>query len=193
MTGALYVKRFYDEVLSKRLDAVPASSSPKPESASSKVRKMYDRLSMSESSPSAFMISMIPVGYVIATQYLHDERGMSKEEARKALLGLMARFISGAPDKAAAAKYLRKMEGFTRSNMGSCDERCVWYEWEPLTSLVDEALKGTEVTSNGREEDGVSADRRGQGPDEPDQGEVQPDLRRDVGGEAGDLGFGQDH
>jgi len=192
MTGALYIKRFYDDVVSKRLDAAPTASQPKVETASSKVKKMYDRLSMSEASPSGFMISMVPVGYVISAQYLHDERGMSRDEIRKALLGLMSRFVSGSPDKAAAIACLRKMERFTKNNMGACDARCVWYDWEPLAALVGEVEKGTEDSRNGREE-GVSADGGGQGPAAPDPGQVQPDLRRDLGGEAGHLRPDQDH
>ena len=171
MTGALYVKRFYDEVLSKRLDASPTESQPVAESASSKVRKMYDRLSMSESSPSSFMISMVPVGYVVSAQYLHDERGMSKEEIRKALLGLMRRFVSGSPDKAAAIKYLRQMEKFTKNNMRACDARCVWYDWVPLAALVDEVETAEKETIHEPEE-GVPADGGGQGPVQPDQGQV---------------------
>jgi hypothetical protein len=190
MTGALYVKRFYDDVISKRLDVVPSSSVPKVESASSRVKKMYDRLSMSEPSPSGFMISMVPVGYVISSQYLHDERGMGKDEIKKALFGLMRRFVSGSPDKAAAVACLRKMERFTKNNMGACDTRCVWYDWEPLAALVNEVER--EEIQDGREE-GVPADGSGQGLVVPDQGEVQPDIRRDLGGEEGNLGPGQDH
>ena len=190
MTGALYVKRFYDEVIAKRLDVVPSSTAPSAESTSSKVKKMYDRLSMAESNPSGLMISMVPIGYVISAQYLHDERGMSKDEAKKALLGLMRRFVSGASDKAAAIRYLRKMEGFTKEKMPSCDARCVWYDWVPLASLVDQVES---EESRHEPEEGLSPDGGGQNPVKPDSGQVQPDIRRDVGGEEGHISPVQHH
>lgn len=158
MTGALYVKRFYDEVLAKRVDAPPPSSvvSPKPESASSKIRKLYERLALNESSPTGMMIAMVPIGYVISTQYFYDEKGFDKEESRKALLGLMSRFISVSPNKTAAVEYLQKMSYFTKQNMGSCDSRCVWYDWAPLEGLVEEAERKAEGGQDGK--DGIPPD-----------------------------------
>jgi len=142
LTGSVYIKRFYDEVLSKR----NMSDVFETETTGAKVRKIYDTILSYEKNKQTLMIAFVNAGYILSGQFLYDEKNMTEEDSQNYILSLMTEFISTSSDRDKAIEFLRRIEDSTKSNMESCKNGCIWYDWEVKCKwMLDKSIEVSKI------------------------------------------------
>lgn len=148
MTGAVFVRKFFDEVIKRRVKGqaeTPSSKLSGGRDIASEipiVAEAYKQFQGSECNNALLVITACSFGYQLFGQYLHEEKGVSEEDLFDHVLGIMTRFVSEASDKAMAEETLREIEEKSSLNIASCDARCVWYDWRSKCGgLVDKAIE----------------------------------------------------
>jgi len=146
LSGAVFIKRFYDEVIGRRKLKNPMLEPAiisKADEVSGLVEQMFSEFKAAYDDPHKFTLKMVSNGFAMAAQYLHDEKELSDSECRQRIIHLMAEFIKSIPDHAKAVKYLRKGLITTKEHAPLLrKETCIWFEWEPKTKdLIDVAIQ----------------------------------------------------
>lgn len=159
LEGAVYLRRFYEEVLKKRKQKV---SEAKPNATMRETQlneieafidEAYDAIRSAEQigNENRIALAMVSCGYALAAQYFHDEHGMDASQCRQRIIAVMAGFIKRNEDPKAAVAFLRKgIKNTETCKVFLLSETCVWYNWEERTKdLIEVSVQQSGVSIDG--------------------------------------------
>lgn len=141
--GAVYIKRFYDEVIARRKNNQTLITPSIAEEMAIELEQIFLEFREKHNDQCGFIIKIAKNGYALAVQYLHDECEMSEEECREYILKAMIYFYKQAPDKEKAIEFFKAGVGSTeRKEKLLLSDTCIWYSWkEKIAGLVETAIE----------------------------------------------------
>lgn len=150
LSGAVYIKRFYDEVIARRQlknPIIETAIKSKADEFAGLVEQMFNEFRNSYEDNYQFALKIVSNGYAMAAQFLHDEKDMTDSECRQRIIYIMAEFIKSVPTHAKAVKHLKTGLITTKEHAPLLrKETCIWFDWEEKTrDLIEVAIEKSGV------------------------------------------------
>jgi hypothetical protein len=146
--GAVYVQRFYNEVLRRKAGVVVDTVNEHVrqwQRISDEVHDAFDFMAETADTDVGMIISMVRYGFPLMLQFMMERKGMSEGQARKCLVNVMKDFIRSSKDFDGAKKYVEKAMEATARFEFTYNKYTVWKDWrEKCDGLIEEASKGAQ-------------------------------------------------
>jgi hypothetical protein len=143
--GAVYVQRFYNEVLRRRTGTVIDTANEnikRLHRISDEVHDAFDYMTESGDSTMGWILSLVQYGFPLVLQFMMERQSMSEGQARKRIIDIMAEFIGKATEVGLATKYLDKAADATKRKAETYNKYTVWQDWETkCNGLIEEATE----------------------------------------------------
>lgn len=139
--GAAYIRRFYDEVLKKKIPEQKRSNDILSETGDfwdSAFRQMREI----NGSNWNFCRILASFGYPAMAQFLFEEYGFDDLKCKQKLLSEIEHFINSAENKNEAVLYLALACKSSEQHEKYLDEKCVWHSWkEKVSDIIPSVCK----------------------------------------------------
>jgi len=143
--GAIYVQRFYNEVIRRR-DGIVLDTENKAikrlQAISDEIHEAFDFIAESYDTNVGIILSMARYGFPLVLQFMVERHGMSEGQARKRIVDNIKEFVRDAekPDK--AVKFMDKAMESSKTFEFTYNRYTIWKEWkEKCEGLIEEAVE----------------------------------------------------
>lgn len=146
LKGALFVRKFFDEVLTRKVSTAPALSASSTQREllhynSEVVIKAFNEMRDAKEDNDEIVVCLYRHGFVLVGQFMKDELAMTESQCKGRIIDAMSKHLRGREDKADAIEFLRAIEKTTEVK-SQVYEDCMWQDYKEKTSgFVDLAVE----------------------------------------------------